>query len=84
MQNLFPGMNPYLEQPALWSQVHNRLIVSIADTLTAQIAPRYRASIEERVYTSVDDGLLVDITDVAVSQRNTPDNGASRSTQTLS
>lgn len=84
MHNPFPGMNPYLEHPALWSQVHNRLIVAIADALTAQIAPKYRASIEERVYTSVDDGLLVGITDVAVLQRNAPGNGARRSTQTLS
>ena len=31
MDNPFPGMNPYLEQPQLWHQVHNRLIVAIAD-----------------------------------------------------
>ncbi|MEH1788212.1 MAG: DUF4058 family protein [Nostoc sp.] len=24
MENPFPGMNPYLEQPELWHQVHNR------------------------------------------------------------
>ncbi|MEH2169914.1 MAG: DUF4058 family protein [Nostoc sp.] len=24
----FPGMNPYLEDPELWSGVHGRLIVS--------------------------------------------------------
>ncbi len=55
MHNPFPGMNPYLEQPELWHQVHNRLIVAIADDLTPQIVPKYRASIEERVYTSVDE-----------------------------
>ncbi|BAZ31859.1 hypothetical protein NIES4074_43320 [Cylindrospermum sp. NIES-4074] len=70
MQNPFPGMNPYLEQPELWHQVHNRLIVAIADDLTPQIAPKYRVSIEERVYTSVDDVLLVGIADVAVAKRN--------------
>ena len=68
MGNPFPGMNPYLEQPELWHQVHNRLIVAMsddklllyetlceriyADHLTPQIAPKYRVSIEERVYTS--------------------------------
>ncbi|MEH1908488.1 MAG: DUF4058 family protein [Nostoc sp.] len=66
MGNPFPGMNPYLEQSELWHQVHNRLIVAIADDLTPQIAPKYRVSIEERVYTSVDDILLVGIADVAV------------------
>jgi hypothetical protein len=73
MENPFPGMNPYLEQPELWHQVHNRLIVAIADDLTPQIAPKYRVSIEERVYTSVDDILLVGITDVAVANRNITD-----------
>jgi hypothetical protein len=70
MQNPFPGINPYLEQPELWHQVHNRLIVAIADDLTPQIAPKYRVSIEERVYTSMDDALLVGIADVAVAKRN--------------
>jgi hypothetical protein len=70
MENPFPGMNPYLEQPELWHQVHNRLIVAIADDLTPQIVPKYRVSIEERVYTSVDDIFLVGIADVAVAKRN--------------
>lgn len=70
MQNPFPGMNPYLEQPELWHQVHNRLIVAIADEITPQIVPKYRVSIEERIYTSVEDSLLVGIADVAVSRRD--------------
>jgi len=69
MRNPFPGMDPYLEQPELWKQVYNRLIVAIADTLTPQIVPKYRVSIEERVYSSVEDSLLVGIADVAVSHR---------------
>ncbi|MEA5507997.1 DUF4058 family protein [Halotia wernerae UHCC 0503] len=75
MGNPFPGMNPYLEQPELWHQVHNRLIVAIADDLTPQIAPKYRVSIEERVYKSIDDILLVGIADVAVANRNITDTG---------
>lgn len=75
MRNPFPGMNPYLEQAEFWHQVHNRLIVAIADDLTPQIAPKYRVSIEERVYTSVDDVLLVGIADVAVANRTTTDTG---------
>ena len=72
MQNPFPGMNPYLEHPALWHQVHNRLIVAIADAVTPQVAPKYRVSIEERIYTSVEDGLLVGIADVAITERKAP------------
>lgn len=63
-------MNPYLEQPELWHQVHNRLIIAIADYLTPQIVPQYRVSIEERVYTSTPDTALVGVADVAVSRRN--------------
>jgi hypothetical protein len=72
MQNPFPGMNPYLEQPELWHQVHNRLIIAIADELTPQIAPQYRVSIEERIYTCVDEMLLVGIADVAVGASSSP------------
>jgi hypothetical protein len=68
MHNPFPGMNPYLEQPGLWPQVHNRLIVAIADDITPQVAPRYLVSIEERVYASTEATPLIGIADVAVTR----------------
>lgn len=46
----FPGMNPYLENPALWSEVHHLLIGILAETLNPQLLPRYRVAIEKRVY----------------------------------
>jgi len=70
VDNPFPGMNPYLEQPELWHQVHNRLIVAIADDLTPQVAPHYLVAIEERTYQSVEDSLLVGIADVALTRRS--------------
>ncbi|GAB4230354.1 MAG: hypothetical protein Kow00121_59140 [Elainellaceae cyanobacterium] len=73
MDNPFPGMNPYLEQPKLWHQVHNRLIVAIADDLTPQVAPQYLVAIEERTYQSVEDSLLVSIADVALTRRSPAD-----------
>ncbi|MEL7359939.1 MAG: DUF4058 family protein [Cyanobacteria bacterium J06560_6] len=27
---MFPGMDPYLESPELWPEVHSRLIVALA------------------------------------------------------
>ncbi|WP_019501275.1 DUF4058 family protein [Pseudanabaena sp. PCC 6802] len=75
MRNPFPGMNPYLEQPDLWHQVHNRLIVAIADDLTPKIVPKYRVSIEERVYTSVDNLVIAGIADVAVTNRSFQNSG---------
>ena len=63
----FPGMNPYLENPELWSEVHSRLIVAIADDLTDQISEKYRVAIEKRTYFSgEDDSLLVGIPDVSI------------------
>ncbi len=46
----FPGMDPYLEHPALWLSVHTRLIVALASQLKPKIRPRYVASVEDRVF----------------------------------
>jgi hypothetical protein len=46
----FPGMDPYLEHPVLWTSVHTRLIVALANQLGPQVRPRYLASVEERVF----------------------------------
>jgi hypothetical protein len=46
----FPGMDSYLEHPALWPGLHNRLIVAIANQLQPRLLPRYLTSIEERVF----------------------------------
>ncbi len=67
MLNPFFGMNPYLENPELWHQVHNHLISGIAFAIADQIAPQYRVSIEQRIYQSFDDPRsIVGIADVAV------------------
>jgi len=50
MSMIFPGMDPYLEDPQLWPGVHHRLIVYISDQLSPLLRPRYVAAIEERVY----------------------------------
>lgn len=50
MSMIFPGMDPYLEDPHIWSDVHSRLIVYIAEQLQPLIRPRYIASIETRVF----------------------------------
>lgn len=71
MPSPFPGMNPYLEHPALWSGIHHRLITAIANHLAPKIRPKYIAAIEERVYEiSGEASLLVGIPDVSV-QRST-------------
>jgi hypothetical protein len=67
MTSLFPGMNPYLENPLFWSEVHNLLIAAIFRKLNPQLRPKYKVAIEKRVYQTIDDdSLLVGVADVAV------------------
>ncbi len=72
MSHPFPGMNPYLESPALWREIHSLLIVAIFDALNPQVRPKYRVAIEQRVYrANGEDSLLVGIPDVAVQKTQT-------------
>lgn len=67
MKSPFPGMDPYLENPDLWPEVHSRLIVAIADILIDQLSEKYRIAIEKRTYFSNDEeSLLVGLPDVSI------------------
>jgi hypothetical protein len=70
MANPFPGMNPYLEDRALWNDVHHSVITYIRNALQPQIRPRYIAAIEERVY--LEFAARDIIPDVAVLRRKPP------------
>lgn len=50
MRAPFPGMDPWLEDPILWPDVHNRLIAAIADAMAPLIAPKYYIGLESRAY----------------------------------
>lgn len=67
MRSPFPGMDPYLEHPALWPDVHNRLIAAMADDLSPRLAPKYYVRLERRTYLlSPDDLAFVGRPDLAV------------------
>lgn len=67
MPSPFPGMNPYLENPELWSEVHHRLITAIADAIEPDLSRRYRIAIEKRIYWSEEDeSVLVGIPDATI------------------
>src|SRR5262245_31315816 len=53
----FPGMDPYLEQLALWPDGHNSLIAALRNTLAPQLRPRYYVALEERTYLAEPAGL---------------------------
>jgi hypothetical protein len=50
MPSPFPGMDPYLEDPAIWRGVHQRFVVYLADAISDQLPSGYAAAVEERVY----------------------------------
>lgn len=50
MPSPFPGMNPYLEQPAAWQDFHSRFVTHLGDALSKQVRPRFIAKVEEAVF----------------------------------
>jgi hypothetical protein len=67
MGSPFPGMDPFLENPFFWHQVHSRLIVALANDLGAKLRPKYYAAIETRTYVEDEEGsIFVGIPDAIV------------------
>jgi hypothetical protein len=50
-------MDPYLEHPRLWPDVHNSLVAALRDALAPVLRPRYVVALEERTYLDESDGL---------------------------
>ena len=50
MPNPFPGMNPYMENPAYWRGIHTRLIIALDEAINRQLPSPFVSSVEERVY----------------------------------
>lgn len=73
MPSPFPGMDPFLESPRIWPDVHHELISQIRAALNPRLGPEYVARIELRVYfTGYDDpGIDVIIPDVRIEERET-------------
>src|SRR5437870_5197880 len=74
MPSPFPGMDPYLEAPGLWPDVHNSLIVGARELLTRLVGPNYYVRIEDRVFLSTQDdpGRDVLIPDLRIGTRRVP------------
>jgi hypothetical protein len=50
LRSPFPGMDPYLEDPAEWQSCHLKLIAAISDLLAAAVAPAFFVRVDQRVY----------------------------------
>jgi len=73
MHSLFPGMDPYLEAPSIWPDVHTRLMSIIGEQLAPLLAPKYLAELETQVVIDqVDDDPQVVLPDVSVTRLDVP------------
>ena len=50
MPSPFPGMNPWLEQDALWHDFHQSFLAGLRDAIANEVSPRYYVALEEHVY----------------------------------
>jgi Protein of unknown function (DUF4058) len=70
MAMIFPGMDPYLEEPQIWAGVHAALIIYMRDHLQPYLRPRYIAAVQERVFVEGPDREI--IPDVCVAEEEGP------------
>jgi hypothetical protein len=62
-------MDPYLEAPGIWPDVHTRLMSIIGEQLTPVLAPKYLAELETQVVIDqVDDDPQIVLPDVSVTR----------------
>src|SRR5258708_1359288 len=82
MPSPFPGMDPYLEDPELWGDVHHGLIGQTQAALNRRIRPKYVARVELRVYLEDEDdpARRQRIPDIRIETRKKQPNGHGRST----
>lgn len=82
MPSPFPGMDPYLEAPALFPGLHSRLIGLISESLQAVLPSPYFAEIGERVWVEVSQRFIEPDTSVLRGVRAPGEAGKSTGTAT--
>lgn len=74
MPSPFPGMDPYIERPAIWPDFHDRLISSIIGKLQPLLRPRLAAVTQDRLYlVESDRAMYPDVSIVQTPQPNLRD-----------
>ena len=67
----FPGMDPYLEAPTIWPDVHTSLMGIFREQLNPLLTPKYLAELETQVVIDrLNDDLQMVLPDVSVTQAN--------------
>lgn len=67
MHSPFPGMDPYLEAPAFWPDVHNSLSFALREQLQPLLSPRYTAVLTPYI--------AYEVIDIAATRTVVPDVG---------
>lgn len=62
----FPGMDPWLEHPSLWSDVHFRLIAALASYLSPLVAPHYYVAVGTHTYITAQSRAAIRYPDVSI------------------
>src|SRR5436309_8877941 len=73
MPSPFPGMDPFLENPDLWPDVHHGLVSELQAQLNRVVMPRYVARVELRVYLITEDdpaSNLIRVPDVRIESQS--------------
>lgn len=50
MRSPFPGMDPFLEDPGVWSSVRVRFMNAISDYLSPRVLPHFFVDIQQHIY----------------------------------
>jgi hypothetical protein len=58
MSSPFPGMDPYLEDPEFFPDLHGRLISELANTLQPRLPPAYYAMTQSRVWVEYSERII--------------------------
>lgn len=81
MPSPFPGMDPYIERPAIWPDFHDSLITCIRAALQPVLRPRYVALAQDRLFVVESDRPIRP--DVAVARTSSPKPPAGAATAVL-
>jgi Protein of unknown function (DUF4058) len=84
MASPFPGMDPYLEDPAFWRDFHHRFIDAWCEAIAAELPDAYDARLDETVnLVHMEDALKKIYPDVAVTRKRGAPRSGSGTTGTL-
>ncbi len=81
MPSPFPGMNPWLEGPAYWTDFHSGFLASLRAAINLVIPPPYFAALSTRVYAEVSDRNVEPDVDILTPVSGSPGGGTATLTQ---